>query len=415
MNILLLQPRYNYPISIVECPAGALILLGTMAEERGHKVKVLHLDVDSVDLRQELVSFKPDVLGITVDTFHTRSAKEILRVAKKTSKSIFTVIGGAHPSALKDECYTDFPDANAIVYGEGEFGFMELIGGKPEPRNCLMGGNGLKPTVYSPDLDHIPLPDYDLIDIRRYAGLAIHGHEPLFYIMASRGCPFRCSFCGSNSIWGRKVRLRKPDLVVNEVEHLVKKYKAGEVFFQDDALNIDLPWAMEILSLIIERGLNRDCIFRIVCRADEKLITREFLKLAKEAGVWNIFYGVESGSQEMIDSASKGLSLNDIRRAFILTRDAGIKIQASFMLGLPGETKETAESTKRFIQETKPDKYGCLLATPFPGTEFESQLKAKGHLFETDYDNYGMDLPLARTDTLSRANLRTLQKEIWQR
>lgn len=415
MNTLLLQPRYNYPISIVEVPAGALILLGTMAEERGHKVKVLHLDVDRIDLHQELMLFKPDILGITIDTFHTRSAKEILRLAKKVSKSIFTVIGGPHPSSLKNECYADFPDADAIVHGEGELGFMELIEGKPEPRNCLLGGNGLKPAVYSEDLDHIPLPDYDLIDIRRFGGLAIRGHEPLYYLMASRGCPFHCSFCGSNSIWGRKVRLRKPELVVDEVEHLVKKYKAGEVFFQDDALNIDLPWAMKIFSLIIERELNRECIFRIVCRADEKLITREFLKLAKEAGVWNIFYGVESGSQELIDGANKGLKLDDVRRAFILTREAGIKIQASFMLGLPGETKETAKNTKRFIQETKPDRYGCLLATPFPRTEFESQLKEKGHLFETDYDNYGMDLPLASTDTLSRAELRTLQKEIWQR
>lgn len=412
MNILLVQPHYNFPVSYVACPSGALILLGTMAENAGHKVKVLHLDADEVDLRQELMAFKPDILGITVDTFHTRSAKAVSRLAKQVSQDIFVTIGGPHPSALRGVCFAEFPDADAIIYGEGEFGFMELIGGEPEPRNCLRGGNGLKPTVYSPDLDHIPLPDYNLVDIHRFSGFMVPGPQPIFYIMASRGCPFRCTFCGSSSIWERKVRLRKPEMVVGEVEYLVNKYGAREIFFQDDALNINLPWAMEILSLIIKQGLNQKCIFRVACRADQKLITEEFLKLAKRAGVWLIFYGVESGNQQLVDSMNKGLNLNDVRRAFRLTHEAGIKIQASFILGMPGETKETIEDTKGFIQETKPDYPGCSLATPFPGTELERQVKLKGHVFETDYENYGMGFPLVRTDTLTRAELSTIYKEM---
>jgi len=412
MNILLVQPHYNFPVSYVECPSGALILLGTIAENAGHKVKVLHLDADEVDLRQELMAFKPDILGITVDTFHTRSAKVVSKLAKEVSKDIFVTIGGPHPSALKEECFAEFPEADAIVHGEGEFGFMELIEGKPEPPNCLMGGNGLKPTVYSADLDHIPLPDYDLVDIHRFSGFIVPGPQPIFYIMASRGCPFRCTFCGSSSIWERKVRLRKPEMVVDEAEYLINKYGAREIFFTDDTFNSKLPWTMEILSLLIGRGLNQKCIFRITCRADQKLITEEFLKLAKEAGVWLIFYGVESGNQQLVDSMNKGLNLNDVRRAFKLTNEAGIKIQASFILGMPGETKETIEDTKWFIQETKPDYYGCSLATPFPGTELERQVKLKGHLFETDYENYGMGFSLVRTDTLSRAELGAIHKEM---
>jgi len=405
MRILLIQPKYNLKTTYCEMVSGALVLLGTMAKNEGHQVKVYHLDIDRVDLKQELLAFKPDILGITMNTFQTKSAKQVSKLAKEVSKDILVVAGGPHPSALKEKTFEDFPDIDAVVYGEGEVGFMELLNGNKQPHNtCFRGADGFKPIAYSDNLDSLPVPDYDLVDLRRFCGVWPCAAVPALYTMASRGCPYQCTFC-NKSVWGKTIRYRRPEVVVDEVEYLVRKYGAQEVYFQDDTFNANLPWASEIFSLIIKRGLNRHTIYRMPCRANKKLITREFLELARRAGMWFVFYGVESGNEELLESMNKGITLDEFRRAFKLTREAGIKFNASFILGMPGETRKTVEETKEFVKETKPDYKGWAIATPFPGTELERQVRAKNHLLEENYDNYAYGYPVVRTDGLTRDEL----------
>jgi radical SAM superfamily enzyme YgiQ (UPF0313 family) len=151
--------------------------------------------------------------------------------------------------------------------------------------------------------------------------------------------------------------------------------------------------------------LHKKMIFRIDCRANEKMLTEEFLKLASTAGVWNIFLGVESGSQKMLDRMQKHITVEEYRRAMRLIPQYGMKVQASFIIGLPGETWGTIAETQKFIYETKPWMIGAGYATPFPGTEFNRYVTERGHKRDVDYGDYMYGNVMVRTDELTYENL----------
>ncbi len=146
-------------------------------------------------------------------------------------------------------------------------------------------------------------------------------------------------------------------------------------------------------------------VFRIDCRANERMLTEDFLSLAAKAGVWNIFLGVESASQVMLDRMHKHITVEEYRRAMKVISEFGIKVQASFIIGLPGETWATITETQRFIDETHPFLVGSGFATPFPGTEFDRYVTEHHQKLDIDYADYVYGNPIVRTDELSYAQL----------
>ena len=381
-KILLVQPRYNYIRDFLEAPSMALLILGTLAESEGHQVKLLHLDIDKVDLRHELLSFAPDILGITVNTFQVKSAKRVIEVARSVSSSIKIVVGGPH--AAFEEWSADL-----VVIGEGENVWLEIL--EAERRIS--------------SVDDVPLLDYDLVDVQKFRGHPPRWVTPAMIVMTSRGCPFQCTFCNTPVFWGKKVRYRAPELVVAEIEWLYVAHGVREVTFQDDTFNLNHAWAMEVFDRVIEKGLSEEVLFRITSRVNEKLVTKEFLDLACEAGVWQIFYGVESGSQYMLDRMKKGVTVAEIKRAVAMTKEAGIAVYCSFVVGLPGETVGTLTETRDLIEEIQPDSYNWAFACPFPGTEFEREVTAAGHKLNVPFEEYGYGNLLARTDELTFEHL----------
>jgi len=365
----------NWSPSYCEAPSTALLILGTLAEERGHTVKLSHLDID-VSFDETLHSFKPDIVGITCNTFQVKSARETAKQAKAYGSKV--VIGGPHACAWDGE-------ADEVVVGEGENRWLEILG---ETANINTA-------------DDIPLLHYDLLDMPRFTGISGVGAIPSMCIMASRGCPYSCIFCNTPYFWGRKVRYRSPELVLAEVEYLHKQYGAAEVFFQDDTFNLNHEWAAAIFEGIIARGLNKEMLFRICCRVNEKLFTPEFLELARRAGVWNIFFGVESGSQLMLDTMKKGQTVAEVKRAIRMTKEAHISAECSLVVGLPGETQSTLHETGRVLGELQPDRWGWCHACPFPKTELDRMVTEKGHKQPLDYGDYGYGMPYCRTDALS--------------
>lgn len=383
MNILLVQPNMNWVQRHAEAPSTALLILGTLAQQRGHRVKILHLDIDDLDLN----GFKPDIVGVTINTFQVTSARSVSQNIRKTDKRIKIVVGGPHA------CVWD-READEIVVGEGENRWLEILGEEPNIKS----------------IDDIPPINYDLVDLDRFCGISPQvGAVPSMCIMASRGCPFGCTFCNTPAFWGKKVRYRNPQHVVDEVELLHKKYGAREIFFQDDTFNLNHKWASAIFEGIIAKKLNEEMIFRITGRINEKLVTKEFLDLAFRAGVWNIFYGIESGSQKMLDRMKKDITVEEIKRAVRMTHEAHITTTCSFIVGLPGESWDTLQETNRLIHEIKPTRYGWAYACPFPNTEFEAEVKAKGHLREMDYAEYGYGKLMARTDEMSFEELESFR------
>lgn len=410
-HVLLINPVENAAGWKREAyPSGALLLLGTMLRERGHRATVIHMAAEALSdegLAARLLTIKPDIVGITMNTFQTVSARAISRVVRRVSRDILIVTGGPHPSALKTDIFRDFPDIDVVVVGEGEHTFMDIVAGvdlRSVPGICYQGvEHAARPAAAN--LDYLPLPDLSLVDLRRFAGADPVGAYPSMFVMASRGCPFQCTFC-NKSIWGDTVRFRAPERIVQEIAWLHERYGIREIFFQDDTFNLKRAWTEDICRRIIERGLHRKMVFKTPFRANRELVDEQLLALMKQAGFWLIFYGVESGNQRMLDAMGKGLKIEDIKRAFRLTHQAGIRTIGSFIVGMPGETEETVNDSIALFRELGPYVTGCAAAMPFPRTVFEADVIARGHRLVTNYDDYAMGKVIVRTEALDPVRLR---------
>lgn len=407
-NILLVYPPQNVFCTKNMYPSGALLLIGTMCYNRGHNVKIVDMATDKIgiaQLKNIVLSFAPDIVGITVNTFQTKFTKEVTKAVKEVNENIITIAGGPHPSSLGLSFLNEFPHVDISVVGEGEFSFLEIVDGVDlkEIKGICYDGHVNDYRALATNLDHIPLSNLSLIeDINKYIGISGNGHS--MFIMASRGCPFNCTFC-NKSVFGNKVRFRTPTKIIEEIKWLNEQYGISEIYFQDDTFNLNRKWTEEILNLIIDNKLNTGITYLAPFRANEKLVDERLLQLAKEANFVCIFYGVESGNQEMLNRMQKALTINEIKRAFVLTHKHGIKTIASFIIGLPGETSETFKDTLNLWRELKPSYSGFTLATPFPNTEFERIVRSKGHLFCVDYDKYRCGGSYVRTNDLTRIEL----------
>lgn len=419
MKILLVCPQENIPRTSEGYPSGALLLLGSMLHERGHEVEIVQMITDKMDnagIEQRIRTFSPDIVGITMNTYQTRSAREVAQAAKRVSRQILVVTGGPHPSALKLETLRQFPDIDVVVCGEGEETFMEIVDGRPLaeiPGICY--GDKMNPTrPFIQDFDYIPYPNLDLVGgregIKRFTGPYPRGPMPSMFIMASRGCFGHCKFCNTPVFWGSRVRTRKPEAVVGEIERLQRMYGIREIYFQDDMFNANKRWAETVLNLIMEKGLNRDLSYRLCFRVNKPLIDHELLRLAKRANVWLIFYGTENGNQEMLKAMGKNIKIEEIERAFRMTHEAGIKTITSFLIGNVGETRKTVYDSIALAKRLNPYVAGFSMAIPFPGTALREEMIEKGHLLEEGYDFCGAERCMIRTDELTPDAMVNLQK-----
>lgn len=387
-KILLVNPSYNFPVKREMYPSGALLLLGTMAKQLGHDVVLAHMvsdKLDAVGVISVARNIMADVVGITCNTFQVAETKKIVRELRWWCPKTRIVIGGAHPTSLGiKEARLEFSDVDDIIIGEGEFSFLSLLEKRalPEPDN----------------LEYVPPPDLSLVDLSKFAGAYPLGRTPTMFSMLSRGCIGKCTFC-NRSIFGNRVRYRSPENAIRELKYYAD-YGIGEVFIQDDTFNLNYGWYEEILQRIITEGLNKKMRFRAPFRADEKLVNEKILKLAKRAGFWLLFYGVESGNQGMLDRMHKRLTLGEIERAVRMTKESGIKVETSFIVGLPGETEQTAQDTLDFYQKLSPFWSGCGIAIPFPSTDVHSEVREQ--IKSIPYVEYKPGMIYFRTDELDK-------------
>jgi len=413
-RILFINPntRHLGALLTVYPPMGVLYLASVLREE-GHGVRLVDADMDALnssEVLRAISDYEPKVVGITMNSLQARPAYEIADLIRAENPGAKIVVGGPHPSALREKILKKSRSIDAVVYGEGEATFSELARAFDEERDlehikgiCFRDGDEIvanEPRDLIADLDSIPMPALDLAEpIRRYPGAYPVGGRSSIQVMASRGCPFNCTFC-SNPVWRNKVRFRSPESILAEVEMLAESFKVGEVFFQDDTFNLKRDWFEAICSGIIERGLNKRLVFKSPFRANERLLDQDLLRLAKEAGFWMIFYGVESGNQDILNSVKKNLKLEEIERAFRLTKRAGIRTYASFMVGNLGESRRTVADTIRFAKKIDPDYYGFAIATPYPGSEFYDRAVEKRYI-DPEFDGFDLNRYALWTESFS--------------
>jgi anaerobic magnesium-protoporphyrin IX monomethyl ester cyclase len=300
------------------------------------------------------------------------------------NKGFSVVIGGPHASILP-ELTLDETRADYIICGEGELSLYELAAAlkNQQPVSGIAGvisqkNRQLKKRPLISGLDTLPFPDWQQMDPRKYKK-APHGglvkSFPVAPITSTRGCPFECSFCASPKLWDKSIRFRSPENVVDEIAYLVKEFKVREIHFEDDNLTLKRSHIEGICNLILKRKIKVNWATPNGVRVDT--LDPELLRLMKKSGCYFIAFGIESGSQEILDRINKKTRLDIIEKAVTMASRAGIVTQGFFIFGLPGETAATVKQTIAFAKKLPLDKAQFLLLDVLPGSQLWEKLSGQ--------------------------------------
>jgi len=353
-------------------PLGILYIAAALEAAGDVDVRVLDLTLQSrPDLDDTLRELEPDIVGVTITTTVFPEAAEVATRAKQLLPNATLVAGGPHASALPVETLEQ-SDFDIVVRGEGERTLLELT------RRLAAGETiddvaGLTYRVdgrveATPDrapiesLDDIPFPARHLLPMNEYY-MAIDG-TPATSIITSRGCPFGCVFC-TKKVFGRLLRIRSPENIVDEIEHVVHDFGIRGFLFVDDTFTVHRSRIERVCDLIIEKKL--DVIWRCWTRSDQ--VNQDLLQKMRSAGCTIVCFGIESGDQRVLDKAMKGTKVSTNLQAIRMAKAAGLTVKAFFMVGLPGENDESIENTIRFIDEARPHTADFYLTTPYPGSQ----------------------------------------------
>lgn len=408
-------------------PLGAATIAGALAQG-GHDVRVLDLDLADVAgepveaaLIGALQEFAPDVVGLTSIT-PTWDAMMLAadRVGSRLPGAVI-VCGGVHPTLFPEETLAR-GSVDFVIRGEADFALNELLEASvPEdvPGVVSRTGGELKygpPRALAEDLDALPFPAWELFDIHRYRMSHLtERRRPGGYIETSRGCPFGCVYCDKTT-FGRRFRAKSPERVAAEFELMAKRHGFREIHIVDDGFSTDLERAKNICRLLINRRLDAPFNLFNGIRADR--IDDELCGLLKRAGCYQVAFGVESGSDLVLESVSKGLTKDDVRRAAALCKKHGLETFGFFMLGFPEDTRETIMETIRFAVELDMTISKFDIAVPLPGTPMFEMLDSRGLIRTRDWSRYifhRTDAPLFDHPSLSWDELDGLYRLAFRR
>lgn len=341
------------------------------------------------EMKLYIKKYAPTIVGMGTTTTKMKSALTIAQIAKTLNPNIKIVIGGLHSTILPEDLlkseYVDF-----AVRGEGEFTFLELVRAleKGNSTSSILGlsykdaqgkyiHNPTRP--YLENLDELPFPDKNLI-IEEQKAKSIYQ-----IIFCSRGCPYRCNYCNTASIWGRQVRYHSVQRIIEEIKKIQEQEKTNTIQFFDDTFTLNPKWVTELCQEMLKQNLNItwSCLTRLD-RLEEKL-----LRLMKQAGCNGIAMGVESGSQRVLNLVKKDITLEKIFAGQSIINKVGIPWDAFIMLGMPYETKEDMYATLRIMKQLKCRSIILSVFTPYPGTELYNVTKEMGLLSDnSQWEHY---------------------------
>ncbi|MBI5075471.1 MAG: radical SAM protein [Nitrospirae bacterium] len=381
-------------------PTLGILQLAAVTRQHAHETFLLDaaaLDLDQVSFLERLVETAPDILGLSVTTLSISHAARIAEASKKMVPGLLVIIGGPHISAVPVETMERFTVFDVAVIGEGEETVLELLLALSEvkPLSAVSGivyrdGSGVQMNPRRPflkTLDILPRPAWDMLE-----GFPQHFYPPIFktrrlpaaLLVTSRGCPNTCIFC-DRSVFGSSCHMFSASYVVEMMVELYDKFGVREFCFEDDTFITFHTRLVEICHHLID--LKLDISWSCLGRVNQ--VSEENLRLMKRAGCWQISFGIESGSQEILDIIHKKVTLQQIRRALQISRDAGLLNKGFFIVGHPGETKKTLQLTYDFIMGNPLDDISVTMLTPFPGTELHARAREFGTL-DADWEKMNL-------------------------
>lgn len=407
---------------------GLAVLAGMAKREFGDDVEVKIVDAEVEDLTFAQVkdlfqTYQPHILGITSMTPLIYAAYRCATLMKEVDPGTMVLLGGPHMTEVPAEVMTECPSIDYGCIGEGEYTFLELIyhyKNKTKPdRSCLgivyREGEKVIQTLDRPkikDLDTLPFPDYGQFRMDLYRP-PVHKYkiDNTFSIVTSRGCPYACTFC-STAVHTRRYRTYSPERVVEEMLHLKNNYGARGITIQDSLFTMHRKRVMEICKILIKEKIG--VIWAANARVDQ--VDPELLSTMKKAGCWILAFGVENGNQHMLDQMKKGFKLPDAIKGIALAKKAGMETRASYILGLPGETEETAMNTIKFAKKVGTNVASFHFAVPYPGTELYKQCREDPNFKKIEWSRCILmgDKPLFVPSTISEEALVRLYEYAWK-
>lgn len=381
MKILLTRPNTWI---VKTLPMGLLYIASYLQKYSSAKYDIEILDLRVLrwnikQTRERLEALKPDIVGISAVNMEATATHQLADLVKLVNPECKVVIGGPYPSSWP-EAVMGHQSVDYAVIGEGEETMRELVQ-RIEHGQTVEKVRGIayrredgemaitEPRNYLTDLDSLPLPAYDLINVEKYFTINTHhvlqARSRYLPIFTSRGCPFRCIYC--HNIFGKRFRTRSPENVISEIEFLHNKYKVEEVHIEDDSFNVDKDRAANICDLISEKVPGLKIAFPNGIRAD--LVDEQLLRKFKRAGVYSVAYGIESGSPRIQKLIRKNLDLESALNSINLTARLKIITIGFFMIGFPGETREDILKTITFAKKASLHLASFTRVIPFPGTE----------------------------------------------
>lgn len=375
MKVLLVNPPSLAPYPVL--PLG-LAYIGAYLRDRGFEVRAVDAWAERLTLRQletRIAGFAPDIVGVTMNTPNYGAGRLAAAAARAAVPGATIVLGGAHPSALPEETLRGCPEADIAVEGEGEEVMSRICraGGRAGdlgqiPGLAFRSAGRIRRTEKAPslaDLDSIPFPDRGLFPVKHYRTHPPYGkRNPYATFITQRGCPFQCSYC-SKSVFGRKFRQRSVGNVIAEIDSVVARFGVKELHFYDDIFTINHTWVKDFCARL--RQSHPKMSWSCTTRVD--LVESSLLQEMKAAGCWLISYGVESGSQEILDSVNKGYRLEQVRQAFAETRRLGIRTVAYYMIGFPEDDESSIRKTIDFVISLRPDFSSLGIGVLLPGSD----------------------------------------------
>lgn len=367
------------------------------------------------DILEYVQETKPKIIGFTAFTIQVKAAGHIAEKIKEIYPDVKIMLGGPHATAIPKQTLKEFSSFDFIVCGEGEVILPQLF---KKNHSDIKGvvTRDKEDTSYDriQNLDDLPFPAWEEFDLRLYLGCDPHRTRQELFVSTSRGCPNSCVFCvrpyGQNRIH------RSIPSVIAEIERNIDKFGCQAINFCDETFTANLPYSEELFKTMIDKGLNKKMRWSCETRVDNA--SPELFKLMKEAGCYYVFFGFESADDEMLKRAGKGFNVEQIRKAVRWAKDQDLICAGSFILGLPGETEETAMKSIKLAKELDIYSTTFPIAVPFPGTPI--RIMAEKHMFglkilSNDWDDYGKQYPgVMDSDNLSMDKLRELQKYAYE-
>jgi len=402
MNIALINPpveewsviaknKYKKAMLNIVAPLG-IAYIASVLEKNNYQVKIFDFSIGAFKFKMMdyLKNNSLNIIGITATSLSIGNAKKIAMNIRKVLPKSIIVIGGPHITALPLETM-DFEYFDIGVIGEGETTFLELIkrieksgleylediDGIVYKKNGNIVLNRRRDFIKNPD--EIPFPARHLLPpLSEYSPTpASYKHLPVAVIITSRGCPMECIFC-DKAVFGSIYRARSCDNVLDEIEVVMNRFGAKEITFYDDTFTLDKNRVFELCDKMKRRNIkvSWSCLTSVNC------VSKELLRKMKEAGCWQVWFGLESGDERVLNYLRKGVTVSQNKRAVKWAKEAGLNVRATFVIGSPCDTKESLERTLDFAKKLNIDYAHFNKCTPFPGSQLYNMLIQKGYHFD---------------------------------